>query len=101
MISRLLTMPLILAAFMCLAPLALADQSSTEAPEKSVVDGCGAYQYQGIIGLPIDVINVDALPDPSRVYYVDGDVGMTRDLDWTRLTIIVGTDGRISDVHCG
>ena len=85
---------------MFVAPLALAG-TSAEATQKSTVDECGAYQYQGIKGLPIALINVDALPDPKRVHDLRGDVGMTKDLDWTRLTIIVRTDGRIADVYCG
>ena len=90
----------IVAAFLCSAPLALAGAGS-EAPPKSSVDGCGAYKFKSLIGMPINAVPPDGLPEQHRIYYVGGDEGMTRDLVWTRLTIIVWTDGKVSDVYCG
>ena len=82
------------------AALALAFSSASNVATASAVDECGAYQYQGIVGLPIDVINIEALPQPNRVHDIRRG-GLEKDLNWKRLTILVGPDDRIAAVFCG
>lgn len=64
------------------------------------MDECGASKYQGLVGLPIALINVDAIPNEHKRVILHGEV-MTKDLILERINIFVGEDGNITDISCG
>lgn len=60
---------------------------------------CAANSFQGLVGQPIGEVDIDSLPQPTRV--VPYDTAVTMEYRSERMTVWLDRVGRVERVVCG
>lgn len=74
-------------------PVDLAEDAGPAAPRM-----CAADSYQILVGELAGEVDTATLPQPVRMIGVDDELSPTPEIG--RLTLVAGTDGRVSEVVC-